>query len=133
LFGIRTEPRDPASHRTAVLILNTAANHHIGTYRVSVQLARRLAAAGIASFRVDYGGVGDSPSVPGRPDNAFDRVDLAPDVRRWVDHLAAEGYREIVVYGLCSGAWLGWHAALEDPRITGLIMLNLQNLWQTSR
>jgi alpha/beta superfamily hydrolase len=133
VFGIHTVPKRPASHRTAVLILNTAAVHHVGTYRVSVMVARRLAQEGIASFRFDYGGVGDSPSVPGRPDNAFDRVDLVPDVRRCVDWLAAQGYREVVVYGLCSGAWLGYHAALQEPRISGAILLNLQNLWEGSR
>ena len=133
VFGIHTVPRQPADARSAVLILNTAATHHIGTYRLSVAIARRLAQNGIAAFRFDCGGVGDSPSVPDRPDNAFDRTDLVPDVRRCIDWLAGQGYTEIVAYGLCSGAWLGYHAALADARITGTILLNLQNLWEGSR
>jgi hypothetical protein len=33
------------------------------------------------------------------------------------------------VNGLCAGGWLAYQAALAEPRITGQILLNLQNLW----
>jgi pimeloyl-ACP methyl ester carboxylesterase len=132
LFGIFSEPEVPAPHRPVLLILNTGANHHIGTNRMSVLISRRLAQNGAAALRIDLGGVGDSPSVPGRPDKLFGRVDLVADVRQAVDWLARRGYRDITVSGLCAGGWLGYHAALAEPRITGQILLNLQNLWPGS-
>jgi hypothetical protein len=70
--------------------------------------------------------------VPGRPDNAFAREDMAGDVRAAVDWLAERNYRDITLNGLCSGAWLGFQTALTEPRITGQILLNLQGLWQTA-
>ncbi|HEY4163905.1 MAG TPA: alpha/beta fold hydrolase [Dongiaceae bacterium] len=132
LFGVFSEPTQAAPHRSAVLILNTGANHHIGTNRMSVSIARRLIAEGIAVLRIDAGGVGESPSVPGRPDNAFAREDMIADARRAVDWLAGRGYQDITLNGLCSGAWLCFQTALAEPRVTGQILLNLQGLWQSA-
>jgi pimeloyl-ACP methyl ester carboxylesterase len=129
LFGIISEPARPAPGRPAMLILNTGANHRIGTNRLSVLLARRLLREGVTVLRMDCGGLGDSPSVADRADKTILRAALVDDVRQGVDFLAAAGHQEIVVNGLCAGGWLAWHAALADPRITGQILLNLQNLW----
>jgi pimeloyl-ACP methyl ester carboxylesterase len=99
---------------------------------MSVAIARCLAAQGIAVLRIDAGGVGESPSVPDRPDSAFSREDMVADARRAIDWLAARGYQDITLNGLCSGGWLGFQTTLADPRVTGQILLNLQGLWQSA-
>jgi pimeloyl-ACP methyl ester carboxylesterase len=40
--------------------------------------------------------------------------------------LKSEGFHNITVIGLCAGAHLGFHTALSDPRISRVIMVNLQ-------
>jgi alpha-beta hydrolase superfamily lysophospholipase len=129
LFGILAEPAHAAADRPVLLILNTGANHHIGTNRMSVLIARRLLQEGIASLRIDCGGIGDSPSVAGRHDRLIARPELIPDVRQAVDWLTQRGYRNITVTGLCAGGWLAYRATLAEPRIRRQILLNVQNLW----
>lgn len=129
LFGILSEPQAAASGRPALLILNTGANHRVGTNRLGVLLARRLMREGVTVLRIDLRGLGDSASAPDWPDNAVLDARMVSDVRQAVDFLAERGHREIVVNGLCAGGWLAYHAALVEPRITGQLLLNVQNLW----
>src|SRR5262249_25049605 len=42
LFGILSKPRQP-TRAPAVVFLNTGANHHVGTSRMTVTMSRRLA------------------------------------------------------------------------------------------
>jgi len=129
LFGFLSEPAQPAADRPVMLILNTEANPHVGVNRLSVLLARRLLHCGIASLRVDLGGIGDSPAVPGRPDKSCDRPAFVADVRQAVDWLARRGYRRIVATGHCAGGWVSYKTSLVEPRITGQILINVQGLW----
>lgn len=131
LFGILSEPEAAPAGGPALLILNTGANHRIGTNRLSVLLARRLIREGITVLRVDVRGLGDSLSAPDRSDRTILDTGMVADVRQAVDFLAARGHREIVVNGLCAGGWLAYQATLADPRITGQVLFNLQKLWMT--
>ena len=124
LFGILCEPATPPAGRPAVLLLNSGATPHTGTGRMSVRLARRLAARGIASLRLDLGGLGDSASKPGRRDGLIYCRDMVEDVRAGLDALAAAGHGAAVTVGLCAGAAVALHAALADPRVVGLALVN---------
>ena len=126
LFGVLCEP-DPAAEprdRPAVLLLNSGATHHVGSGRMSVTLARRLAARGVASLRVDLGGLGDSASKPGRRDGLIYCRDSVEDARAALDALEAHGHRSAVVVGLCAGAAVALHTALADPRVVGQALVN---------
>ncbi|MFP2897131.1 hypothetical protein [Corallococcus sp. 4LFB] len=62
LVGILTEP-DPAKvlpEAPAVVLSNVGLNHHVGPYRLWVELARQLAGRGITTLRFDLSGLGDS-------------------------------------------------------------------------
>ena len=124
LFGILCEPAATPALRPAVLLLNSGATPHTGTGRMSVRLARRLAARGIASLRMDLGGLGDSASKPGRRDGLIYCRDMVEDMRAGLDVLAAAGHGGAVVVGLCAGAAVALHAALADPRVVGLALVN---------
>lgn len=148
LFGILCRPdatRSGAAAGTpAVVILNTGSNHRIGDARYAVVLARRLAAQGIASLRVDLGGVGDSlrgedPRLLGGGPDAYRRADLrlygrshTPDVRAALNALAARGYGPFILVGVCSGANAALNAALADPRVIGLGLGNLPSFGRIS-
>lgn len=131
LFGVLCEPASaeagpPADAwtRPAVLLLNSGATHHVGSGRMSVRLARRLAARGVASLRIDLGGLGDSASKPGRRDGLIYCRDSVEDARAALDALEALGHRTAVAVGLCAGAAVALHTALADPRVVGQALVN---------
>ncbi|MBK3733395.1 alpha/beta fold hydrolase [Azospirillum brasilense] len=125
LFGILCEPdtATPAG-RPAVLLLNSGATPHSGTGRMSVRLARRLAARGIASLRMDLGGLGDSASKPRRRDGLIYCRDMVEDAQAGLGALAAAGHGAAVAVGLCAGAAVALRVALADPRVVGLALVN---------
>ncbi|MEM6791780.1 MAG: alpha/beta hydrolase [Myxococcota bacterium] len=113
----RTAPRDDL----AVLLLNAGLLHKVGPYRMNVALARALAARGLASFRFDFSGLGDSPAAATSLDYGARCRD---EIAAAMDHLAAEGRRRFVVLGLCSGAVNAHRAAAADARAVGVVALD---------
>jgi pimeloyl-ACP methyl ester carboxylesterase len=124
LFGVLCKPYAPASP-VALVFLNTGANHHIGTSRMTVTMARRLASLGFASLRLDISGIGDSDPPPGGS------ADPTVDVSTALDGLRDLGYQAFILIGLCSGAKLALETTLRDDRVVGQILLNLQGYWKT--
>lgn len=133
LFGVCCQPRADVADASApaVIFINTGHHHHIGVNRMAVSLGRRLAAQGITSLRIDIAGLGDSPAWPGRVENTlYDKASCA-DVRAAIDCLEAQGHREFVLIGLCSGAYLAFHTAVQDTRVSSQVMVNLQRfIWR---
>ena len=131
LFGVFCRPERSQNDSTALLFVNAGANPRIGWARMHVDFARRLAGEGCASLRMDIAGLGDSPPLAGR--NRQIMYDQAPcaDVSAGIEWLAHRGYSKIVLVGLCSGAYLAFHTAIADPRVTGIVMANLQKfVWR---
>lgn len=125
LFGIRCQPKADRG-RLPLLLLNTGANRHIGTSRLTVTMARQLASLGFPSWRIDLAGIGDSDVMPGQPEHVLDSMSSCADVYAALDMLEAEGYGRCIVIGLCSGAHLGFVCARRDPRIGRLVLINPQ-------
>ncbi len=123
LFAILSEPHQAGSELGIVLV-NTGANSRVGPNRFNVALARRLAAAGHAVLRVDLAGIGDSPPKDGGAENELYASHSLDDVRAAVDALEARGYRRFLAMGLCSGAYMSFHAALADARLGGAVLMN---------
>jgi pimeloyl-ACP methyl ester carboxylesterase len=131
LFGILTEPVDPSNKYPTVMLLNTGPNLHVGNGRLSVILSRHLALWGITSLRFDLAGIGESEPVAGRSSGLY-TLDALADVKQALDVLEpkSNGHGTIAV-GLCSGAFLALHAAIDDRQITGSIIVNLQRfVWK---
>ncbi len=118
LHGIRTTPdRVP---RVGLILLSTGTNPRFGPARLHTILARRLAAHGVATLRVERRGAG----VDGRTLDAYDPVHI--DDARTVDAAAGEilGAPTTVLAGMCSGAWAAWHAMLGGVRSTEVVLMN---------
>lgn len=125
LFGIETRVEDAGSTSDAptVLLLNNGTHHHVGPSRAWVELARRWAAAGIRSIRLDLSGMGDSPKrdaadalwACNKPD-AFDDV---ADAVRW----ACPEPANAVLVGLCSSGYQALESAL-DLGAGGVVAIN---------
>ncbi len=128
LFGILCQPARPHPGAPAVILMNRGLNAHIGWRRGSVDLARGLAAGGLASLRMDVAGLGESRDEPGRPEDLIYSDLLLPDVAAAVDLLAARGHSRIALAGVCSGAYTALCAAALDPRVTDVVAINTQRI-----
>lgn len=116
LVGILSESGLPAD--APVLVLpNAGLVPKAGPFRLHVELARRLAAHGVRTFRFDLPGVGESPRRAG--------LDYREATLAALDHLCANlrGAR-FAVGGVCSAADLAWIAALSNEKVAGVMMLD---------
>jgi hypothetical protein len=120
LAGIVTEPETRA--RLGVVLVTAGLAPKAGPFRLYAELARQLAADGVATLRFDLGGIGESGSGhAGLPLRA--RTEL--EIRAAVDHLLERRELDAVVLGgLCSGAEDSLRSAAADPRVTGVLMVD---------
>lgn len=128
LVGVLTRPvgaAEPGFDRPALLILNTGATHRVGPGRAAVELARAAARHGIATLRMDLGGIGDSDLPPGEQRPDIYRRSALDEVRAGLGLLAQEGWQRVVAVGVCSGAFMAFHAARSEPNLVGLVLVNL--------
>ena len=109
-----------------MILLNTGANHHIGSGRTMVEHARFLAGQGHATLRMDCLGIGDLDWLAEGPLAVIHHEERAADVSRAIDALEAMGFDDISAAGVCSGAFLAFRSALKDVRIRGLLLVNPQ-------
>jgi dienelactone hydrolase len=123
MFGILARPSKGGSDR-ALLILNAGAIRHIGSNRMSVPLARRLAAMGQEALRADFTGIGDSPARDGEPENIVYGPHGVADVGILVEWLRTRGARNITVGGMCSGAYHAFRGAIAWQVINRIYMIN---------
>ncbi|MGF6292930.1 serine aminopeptidase domain-containing protein [Paraburkholderia youngii] len=131
-FGVYCRPRVALENAPTVLFPNTAANHNIGDGRCFVLFARRLAAIGIASLRMDLAGLGDSaPEECTITAESLHSQEACADVIAGANWLLEQGYTAVVTFGICSGAFVGLHACAAHPQIVGAFGVNLQQfVWQ---
>jgi dienelactone hydrolase len=123
LFGVATEPIDgSASKRPWLVLLNVAAEQHIGPGRQWVELARIWAGLGFRCIRLDQSGVGDSPVHPGQAEDVIFANEWLSDLPEVIDELAADG-SPVALIGLCSGAYSAMEAALQT-RVDAICALN---------
>jgi len=124
LFGMLCRPTQESEPGFVLIIGSVGAVPHYGFARFHVRLARRLAAAGIASLRFDFKGIGDSlPDAPTASTHVYE-VDRTLDMAAAIDALQDLGYNRFAVAGLCSGAYHAFRASLADDRVQALLMLN---------
>lgn len=110
LAAVVTEPRAaPVDARSdgdepplTVLFLNPAAEHHVGTGRMWVTLAREWTRHGIRSVRADISGIGDSPTRPGQRDDEVSGPFVQQDLQEIVTAVGASLDR-VVMIGISSG------------------------------
>lgn len=125
-FAVCSSPagRAPA-RRATVVLLNTGSVNHIGPGRLYVTLARYWASLGFTVVRLDLGHAGDSIHLdPATENNPHAEVrsrelrDVLAWVRRWT------GNDHLVTAGMCSGAFLGLHLAMNGTDIDRVMVIN---------
>jgi pimeloyl-ACP methyl ester carboxylesterase len=128
MVGILTEP-DGEQSPVCVISGNAGSLRRTAPSRLWTELARRSAARGIASLRIDRNGVGESD---GHLLTRADRVtpELADRVISshigLADALEHSGVASrFVLAGLCLDAYWALQVALRDERVDGVALLNL--------
>jgi exosortase A-associated hydrolase 1 len=121
LLGILTMPCGPPSP-VGVLVVVGGPQYRVGSHRQFLQLSRFLAGRGVASFRFDTSGMGDSTGAL----RSFEH--LTPDIAAAIDAFLqqAPNLESIVLLGLCDGASAALMAMAELPqgRVSGLCLVN---------
>lgn len=107
------------SIREAVVLCAPIGKEHIDTYRGIRHLANELAARGIAAFRFDYEGVGDSAGHEDAPD-ALSRWQAS--IASAVEYVRASGARSVSIVGLRLGALLAASALEECGPINSIVL-----------
>lgn len=116
LFGLLSGTPDPRT-REVLVLLNAGFMPRTGPFRLYVELARRLARAGTPVFRMDMPGVGESPMLS-------DMSELEA-LSAGMDRIATEfGCDRFVVGGICSASDVAWRLSEQDPRVSGLLLLD---------
>ena len=120
LFGILHLPDSREIHR-AVLMVIGGPQTRIASHRMYVQLARFLCDYGLAVFRFDYEGMGDSHGD-------FVGFEYAGEsIRAAIDVLYREipSLKDLILWSLCDGASASiFYAPADRERITAMILAN---------
>lgn len=127
LYGTLVVPDGPPAETVVVMIAGSGPTDRDCNNRLGIRtnafryLAEALEKAGIASLRYDKRGI--AQSVYDDPERLSEVVfeDFVADAAAWVDHLAGEGFRKIVLLGHSEGATIALCAAQGNPRITAII------------
>lgn len=122
LFGIETQPVGAAAG-PVIVFLNAATEPHIGPARQWVELSRRLAEGGLRSVRVDLSGLADSPSRAGQAVRRVYAPEALDDVVDVAHAISPDDPSDIVLVGLCSGAYTALEAG-RNLEARGVVAIN---------
>lgn len=129
LFGILTEPETSGPDVPVMLLFNSGLLPRQGPHRMNARIARDLAEVGMASLRFDLSGLGDSQAIGSESGS---RAQAVRDLKSAMDWLSrTRGTRRFLVFGICSGALVGYDLAQLDERVAGLTMFD--GNWYRSR
>jgi hypothetical protein len=124
-FATATEPVDGVERVPVTALMLHA--YHTGPGRMWVELARRWAARGVTVVRADLPGLHESPGRSPRQlrDRWLYRDEFIAHSMALVDALPRIGLSSrIMLGGFCAGAYWAMHAAIGDPRVTDLLLVN---------
>ncbi len=125
LLGVLAEP-DQKRDAVCAVLLNAGAIRRIGPNRMWVELARRWAARGVPTFRLDFAGIGDAEGNGRFADVAsLYQPEFAGQISAALDVLQRRlGAQRFVLTGLCSGGYWAFQGALQDPRVVASASIN---------
>jgi exosortase A-associated hydrolase 1 len=111
-------PQQPVC--TGVVMVVGGPQYRVGSHRQFLLLSRFLAQHGVAVFRFDYRGMGDSEGEI----SSFEAVD--DDIKAAIDTFLTHvpGVQRVMLWGLCDAASAALFYAHQDRRVSHLFLLN---------
>lgn len=126
LFSILARPATgsrPAEW--GLLFMNAGGVRHIGPNRMWVDAARRWAARGVPSMRVDFHRVGESDGEQQASIASLHADDLVEQLSVVMDSMNSQlNCQRFIAVGLCSGAFAAFQSLIRNPQIRGAVLLN---------
>jgi exosortase A-associated hydrolase 1 len=106
--------------KTGVVVVVGGPQYRVGSHRQFVLMARHLADNGIAVFRFDFRGMGDSDG------STRNFEEIGYDIKAAIDTFMeqAPGVERVALWGLCDAASAITFYAHHDSRVERLILLN---------
>lgn len=124
LFGIEAaRATGSVKGLPTVVMLNSGTDSHVGPSRLWVELSRRWAALGVRSVRLDLSGLGESAPRPGQPRQVVYSPFAFDDVAEAAASVSPTDPRDVVLLGLCSGAYQALESAF-DLEPAGVLAVN---------
>lgn len=142
LYGIAHVPegRTGGKGRIGINLLNPGIKYRVAPNRLNVKLARTLCEKGFYVLRFDPSGIGDSEGEI--PENVLVhdiwetiQTGLLVEDTVCANDLFVEKYglEELVLAGSCGGAMTALLAGAEDPRVGGLVLVDVPINLRTAR
>ncbi|MCV0429196.1 MAG: hypothetical protein K5905_27405, partial [Roseibium sp.] len=131
LLTVVTTPANCLKQTPVYILGNTGGyDHRGGLGRESVEAARKLALAGVASIRFDDENTGDSyPDLPTGQEILYSE-DSIQNLERIIDFACSKFDGPLTLVGRCSSAYAAFHAAARDERVKQLVLVNqLKFIW----
>jgi hypothetical protein len=124
-IGVLAEPTgEPASDLCAIC-LNAGAVRSIGPNRIWVETARRWAAGGVRTLRIDLEGIGEADGEEPANVAEFYLPKFEQQIEVVLDQLESEGIgSRFLLAGLCGGGYWAFRSELRDPRVQTALLLN---------
>ena len=123
LRGVLCRPaRNPNGQ--CIIFTNTGGDPRAGIGRFAVRGGRDLVRQGVASFRFDFSGVGDSPARDGAPRSHIYEVPRQSEFEAAVKVLRQRGYDHIILAGVCAGAHHALHAMASGAEVEAVFAVN---------
>ena len=126
-FGVLAEPAGGSGSALCAVFVNAGAVRRIGPNRMWTEAARRWAARGVPTARIDIEGIGDADGDGSRyrDVNEFYVPRLSDQVAHVLDELQARDVaRRFVLIGLCSGGYWAFQVAARDERVSAALLVN---------
>jgi dienelactone hydrolase len=123
--GVIAEPAGTPGSDLCAICLNAGAVRSIGPNRIWVETARRWAAAGMPTLRIDLEGIGEADGEAPADVTEFYLPKFERELGAVLDQLEQRGLgRRFVLAGLCAGGYWAFQRALGDPRVETVLLLN---------
>jgi alpha-beta hydrolase superfamily lysophospholipase len=122
--------------RVCAVLLNVGGQRRTGPNRMWVESARRWAARGVVTMRLDIAGLGDADVEGGdwaeRDDFSVYTPEFVDQVNAALDAADARGFHgRYILGGVCSGGYWAFQAALKDTRVATAVLINPSALLYT--
>lgn len=126
LFSILSQAANhSASSDCGLIFLNAGGVRHIGPNRMWVDAARRWAAQGIPSARMDFIRVGESGGDEPASIESLHGDDLVEQITVVMDAMRSRlNCRQFIAVGVCSGAFAAFQSAIQISAIRSTVLLN---------
>jgi len=129
VVSIASAGYDERTADTWVVFLSNRYARRIGPNRLYTSFARSWAAQGLPSLRLDVRATGDSGGPEQETVRNMYSDEVIDDARVALAYLREEyGARRFLFVGLCSGAFAGFHAALAEPDVEGVVLIGVHML-----